>query len=151
MARVLVTRRLPDGGLDPLALAGHELVLRVEDEPLTHAQLVEAAAEVDAIVCLLTDRIDRNVLEAGAGRLRVVANVAVGAGAQHCRVDRVGEERHHRVDVTRVRAQLVVRVRPVVGIRTDELVRGERFQPAVGKTAGDEHPSHAVRTSARCS
>src|SRR5207344_1078619 len=32
----------------------------------------------DAIVCLLTDRIDRAVLEAGAGRLRVVANVAVG-------------------------------------------------------------------------
>jgi len=78
MARVLVTRRLPDGGLDPLAGAGHELILRVDDEPLTHAQLVRAAAEVDAIVCLLTDRVDRAVLEAGAGRLRVVANVAVG-------------------------------------------------------------------------
>jgi glyoxylate reductase len=78
MATVLVTRRLPDGGLDPLADAGHELVLRADDEPLTHAQLVRAAAEVDAIVCLLTDRIDRAVLEAGAGRLRVVANVAVG-------------------------------------------------------------------------
>ena len=39
-----------------------------------------AAAEFDAIVCLLTDRIDREVLTAGAtgGRLRVVANVAVG-------------------------------------------------------------------------
>jgi glyoxylate reductase len=78
MATVLVTRRLPDGGLDPLADAGHELLLRADDEPLTHAQLVSAAAEVDAIVCLLTDRIDRAVLEAGAGRLRVVANVAVG-------------------------------------------------------------------------
>jgi glyoxylate reductase len=78
MATVLVTRRLPDGGLDPLADAGHELLLRIDDEPLTHAQLVQAAAEVDAIVCLLTDRIDRTVLEAGAGRLRVVANVAVG-------------------------------------------------------------------------
>jgi glyoxylate reductase len=78
MATVLVTRRLPDGGLDPLADAGHELLLRADDEPLTHAQLVSAAAEVDAIVCLLTDRIDGAVLEAGAGRLRVVANVAVG-------------------------------------------------------------------------
>jgi glyoxylate reductase len=78
VATVLVTRRLPDGGLAPLADAGHELLLRADDEPLTHAQLVAAAAEVDAIVCLLTDRIDRAVLEAGAGRLRVVANVAVG-------------------------------------------------------------------------
>jgi glyoxylate reductase len=80
VARVLVTRRVPDGGLDPLARAGHELVLRPDDTPLTHDELVAAAADVDGIVCLLTDRIDRAVLEAGArhGRLRVVANVAVG-------------------------------------------------------------------------
>jgi glyoxylate reductase len=55
------------------------LVERPEDVPYTHAELVAAAAEVDAIVSLLTDPIDRAVLEAGAaGRLRVVANVAVG-------------------------------------------------------------------------
>jgi glyoxylate reductase len=77
MARILVTRRLPDGGLEPLARAGHQLVQR-DDESYTHAQLVATATDVDAIVCLLTDRIDREVLEAGAGRLRVVANVAVG-------------------------------------------------------------------------
>ena len=63
---VLVTRRLPDGGLEPLARAGHELVQRTDDAPYTHDELVAAATEVDAIVCLLTDRIDREVLEAGA-------------------------------------------------------------------------------------
>ena len=80
MARVLVTRRLPDGGLEPLARAGHDLVARVDDTPYTHDELVAAAPDVDAIVCLLTDRIDREVLEAAAraGRLKVVANVAVG-------------------------------------------------------------------------
>jgi glyoxylate reductase len=80
VGRVLVTRRLPDGGLEPLARAGHELVSREADEPLTHDELIAAAGECDAIVCLLTDRIDRAVLQAGAdgGRLRVVANVAVG-------------------------------------------------------------------------
>jgi glyoxylate reductase len=78
LARVLVTRRLPAGGLDPLADAGHELVQRADDTPLTHEELVEAAADVDAIVCLLTDRIDTSVLAAGAPRLKVVANVAVG-------------------------------------------------------------------------
>jgi glyoxylate reductase len=80
VARVLVTRRLPDGGLEPLARAGHELVTRADDTPYTHDELVTAATEIDAIVCLLTDKIDRSVLEAaaGAGRLQVVANVAVG-------------------------------------------------------------------------
>jgi glyoxylate reductase len=78
LSRVLVTRRLPDGGLDPLLEAGHEIVGRDDDVPYTHEQLVEAATGVDGIVSLLTDRIDAEVLAAGAGRLRVVANVAVG-------------------------------------------------------------------------
>ncbi len=51
---------------------------RADDTPLTHEELVETAADVDAIVCLLTDRIDAEVLAAGSPRLKVVANVAVG-------------------------------------------------------------------------
>jgi glyoxylate reductase len=60
--------------------AGHELVVRPDDVPLRPEELTAAARDVDAIVSLLTDRIDAAVLEAGAagGRLRVVANVAVG-------------------------------------------------------------------------
>jgi glyoxylate reductase len=77
MARVLVTRRLPDGGLDPLA--EHELVgPPTDDRAYSHDQLVALASEVDAIVSLLSDQIDADVLAAGAPRLRVVANVAVG-------------------------------------------------------------------------
>ena len=80
MGRVLVTRRLPDGGLDPLA--GHELVgPNADDAPFTPDELRAQAAEVDGIVCVLTDRIDADLLKAGAaGRLRVVANVAVEPG-----------------------------------------------------------------------
>jgi glyoxylate reductase len=78
LARVLVTRRLPAGGLDPLVAAGHELVQRDDDIPFTHDEIVRTAPEVDAIVCLLTDRIDDAVLSAGAPRLKVVGNVAVG-------------------------------------------------------------------------
>ena len=78
MSRVLVTRQLPAGGLDPLVAAGHELVQRDGDEPYTTDELVALAPEVDAIVCILTDRIDAAVLRAGSPRLQVVANVAVG-------------------------------------------------------------------------
>ncbi len=78
MARVLVTRRLPDGGTAPLVAAGHEIVARDDDRPFTPAELCAAVADVDALVCLLTDRIDEAVLDAGGDRLRVVANVAVG-------------------------------------------------------------------------
>jgi glyoxylate reductase len=80
VARVLVTRRLTPGGTDPLLEAGHEIFGPDDDDvPLTQAELEGRAADVDGIVCLLTDRIDAAVLGAGkAGRLRVVANAAVG-------------------------------------------------------------------------
>lgn len=78
MARVLVTRRLPPGGLDPLTEAGHELLEPDGDRSFTHDELVARAPDADAIVSLLTARIDGPVLAAGAPHLRVVANVAVG-------------------------------------------------------------------------
>jgi glyoxylate reductase len=56
--------------------AGHEVVQR---DGLSREELVAAVSEFDAVVCLLTDRIDSDVLTAGAaGSLKVVANVAVG-------------------------------------------------------------------------
>ncbi len=59
-------------------MPGTTLVEPDGDRRFTHVELVAMAPEADAIVCLLTDRIDAAVLSAGAPRLRVVANVAVG-------------------------------------------------------------------------
>ena len=79
MARVIVTRHLTDGGTDPLIAAGHEVVVRDDDIPFTADELVAAAADCDGMVCLLTDRIDANVLTAGqSGRLQVIGTAAVG-------------------------------------------------------------------------
>ncbi len=75
MGKILVTRHLPAGGLDPLR--GHELVQRERDVAYSHRDLLAAVADVDAIVCLLTDAIDAEVI-AAAPRLRAVGNVAVG-------------------------------------------------------------------------
>lgn len=78
-ATVVVSAPLPDGALDPLHEAGHRVVQLDGglDGPALAAAVVEAQA--GGVVCLLTDRVDRAVLEAGAAAgLRVVANVAVG-------------------------------------------------------------------------
>ena len=77
VARVLVTRPLPDGWLDPLAAAGHEAVV-LGDGPLTHGELVGAIDGYDALVCTITDRVDRDVFAAAAARLRVVGTIGVG-------------------------------------------------------------------------
>ncbi len=68
-----MTRPLP-GGLE--ILAEHELVV-CEDGPVDHDQLMAAVADCDAVICQLYDRVDGDVIAAGA-RLRVVANVAAG-------------------------------------------------------------------------
>lgn len=77
MPRILVTRHLPEGSLDPLDGTDVEVVQRPEDVSFTPEELAEAVAGVDGVVSLVTDRIDARVLS-GAGRLQVVANVAVG-------------------------------------------------------------------------
>lgn len=78
MGRVVVTRRLPEGGTEPLTRAGHDVVPNDDDVPFTKDELCAAARDADALLCVLTDRIDEDVLDAGAGRLRAVATVAVG-------------------------------------------------------------------------
>jgi glyoxylate reductase len=76
--RVLVVARLPVEWLEPLQIAGLDIQLAPELAD-SHAKLCAAAANADGIVSLLNVPIDAELLSAGAlGRLRVVANIAVG-------------------------------------------------------------------------
>ena len=77
MARVLVTRRLPFPALDRLAAAGHELDVWPGELPPPPGELRVRAASADALLCLLTDRIDEDLLQAAPG-LRAIAVFAVG-------------------------------------------------------------------------
>jgi glyoxylate reductase len=78
MALVAVTRRLPDVAGDALRAAGHDVRLHDDHDPPTRDQLLRLASGADAIVSLLSDRIDTEVLDAAGPSLRVVANYAVG-------------------------------------------------------------------------
>jgi glyoxylate reductase len=63
--------------VDRLAAAGHELDVWPERSPPPPEALREHAAQADALLCMLTDRIDADLLEA-APRMRAIANYAVG-------------------------------------------------------------------------
>ena len=75
-ARVYVTRELPSAALDPLAEAVSVRVWPGELPPPPDVLLAEAA-DADALLTLLTDRIDAAIM-AAAPRLRVISNMAVG-------------------------------------------------------------------------
>ncbi len=74
--RVFVTRQLPEAVLE-----GVREVAEVEvwpgEMPPPRETLIEKVAEADGLLCLLTDRIDAELL-AGAKRLKVVSQMAVG-------------------------------------------------------------------------
>jgi glyoxylate reductase len=76
MAIVAVTSSLPGAGLDRLS-AMHEGRRHPRGSPLEPAELAEFAAGADALLTLLSDRVDASVFVA-CPRLKVVANVAVG-------------------------------------------------------------------------
>jgi glyoxylate reductase len=76
VARCFVTRRLPGSALDRLA-AAHHVDVWPERLPPDREQLSARAAEAEGLLTMLTDRIDREMLER-LPKLRAIANYAVG-------------------------------------------------------------------------
>ena len=74
---VYVTRRIPEAGLDLLRDAGIDFDMNPHDRVLTRDELLEGVRGRDAVLCLLTDTIDAEALDAAHGA-RVFANYAVG-------------------------------------------------------------------------
>jgi glyoxylate reductase len=76
MAKILVTRKLPSSVLSKLE-ASADIELHTGETAMSADELRARVADKDALVCLLTDVVDRSVIDAGPG-LKVIANVAVG-------------------------------------------------------------------------
>jgi glyoxylate reductase len=74
MARVVVTRRLPAGGGTDLP---SDAVVWDGPGPMPRAALLEAVADAEGLLTMLTDRVDQALLDAAPG-LRVISQMAVG-------------------------------------------------------------------------
>ena len=76
MPKILITRRLPSAVLSKLEAAA-EIDLYTGDGAIPAEELRARIADKDALISLLTDAVDRSVVDAGPS-LKVIANVAVG-------------------------------------------------------------------------
>jgi glyoxylate reductase len=76
VARVFVTRRIPGDALERLATEHQVEIWEGRLQP-SHAKLVERTGGAEGLLCLLTDRIDRSVIDA-CDQLRAISNYAVG-------------------------------------------------------------------------
>jgi len=77
MPKVFITRQIPEIGINLLKEKGYEVVIGPEG-PTTPEEVMTGAKGADAIVAVLTDKIDKAVIDAAGPQLKVIANYAVG-------------------------------------------------------------------------
>lgn len=79
MGKIFVTRRIPEKGLQLLRDKGHEVDVSDKDGVLSREELLTAlkAKPYDAVLSLLTDKIDGQVMDA-VPTAKIFANYAVG-------------------------------------------------------------------------
>jgi glyoxylate reductase len=76
--KVFVTQLIPQAGLEILRRAYPEYTINAEERVLTRPELLEKVKGADALLTLLTDKIDAELFDAAGPQLKIVANMAVG-------------------------------------------------------------------------
>ena len=77
---IYITRKIPNRGAEMLHEKGYEVTVNPDSRVLTKTELIAAlrAKPYDAVLCLLTDKIDAEVLDAAGKQCKIFANYAVG-------------------------------------------------------------------------
>lgn len=75
--RVLITQPIPEPGPTLVAEVADQVTVHSKNQPMSREELLKAVVGQDAILCLLTDQIDAEILDAAKG-CRIFANMAVG-------------------------------------------------------------------------
>jgi len=75
--KVLITRKIDQMAIDQISELC-EVDLWPGDLPPSREEMLNHAAGIDGILCLLTDKIDAQLLEATGPQLKVISNMAVG-------------------------------------------------------------------------
>lgn len=78
--KIYITRLVPEAGVKMLKDKGYEVVVNPEDRVLSKGELIAALKDqnYDALFCLLTDKIDAEVIDSFGPQLKVIASMAVG-------------------------------------------------------------------------
>lgn len=76
--KIFVSRKIPGNSLDPLLNSEHEVLVSEFDRPLSAEEFLERAKGSDAIITLLTDKIDKDVIDVIGPQLKIISNYAVG-------------------------------------------------------------------------
>lgn len=74
---ILVTRQIPEPGLEILRKNFKNVIVNTKDRNLTRKELLKQVKDIDALLCLLNDKIDAEVIS-NMKKCKVISNYAVG-------------------------------------------------------------------------
>ena len=75
--KVFITRAIPDAAVKLLKDKGYKVSVYPKDSPITPKELYENIEDADAIISLLSDKIDASLINK-MDKCKIIANYAVG-------------------------------------------------------------------------
>src|SRR3990167_6744879 len=78
MASIYITRKIPESGLEMIKKKFGKFDINQENRVLTKSELIKNVKNRDGILCLLTDSIDKEIIDAMGNTCKIISNYAVG-------------------------------------------------------------------------
>ncbi len=75
--KVFISYKIPDAGIKLLQKKGFSVEVNSNENLITHRQLIRKVQDADAVISLLTDKIDKAVID-NMKKCKIIANYAVG-------------------------------------------------------------------------
>lgn len=75
--KIFITREIPEIGINFLIKNGFKVSVYKKDKPIARKELIAGVRNCDAVISLLTDKIDKEVIDS-MKKCKVIANYAVG-------------------------------------------------------------------------
>ncbi|MHA1212118.1 MAG: 2-hydroxyacid dehydrogenase [Candidatus Heimdallarchaeota archaeon] len=76
--KVFLTRKIPQEAIDYMLSKDLDIEMNEDDRVLTKEEILVGIKGKDALICLLTDAIDGEIMDAAGKQLKIIANYAVG-------------------------------------------------------------------------
>ena len=78
--KIFITRSIPEAGIKILRDKGYEVLIneRAKGRPAGRDEILNGVKGADALLSVLTDKIDAEIMDAGLPTLKIIANMAVG-------------------------------------------------------------------------
>lgn len=75
--KVFITYQIPESGIELLRKNGFDVEIHSKEKLITRQELIRKVKYADAVISLLTDKIDKDVID-NMNRCKIIANYAVG-------------------------------------------------------------------------